>query len=244
VQSYLEAVDLFTRYLVDQGMPTTLAGIRREHVEASIESLLVRFKTATAANRHAGLRAFFNWAVDEGEVRESPMVKMHLPRQPELLTPVLSRAQIEAIHGACKGSGFGERRDAGIIRVMGKGPRERVTHAGARAVKALDRYERVRGQDSQANSPSYWLGRHGPMRPSGISQVIKDRGARAGIPGLHADKFRHWYAHAMLAVGHQEGDIMALAGWRSREMLARYARATRVERTLEVSRRLGPADDL
>jgi site-specific recombinase XerD len=279
VQSYLEAVDLFSRYLVEQGMPTTLSTIRREHVEAFIESLLARYKPATAANRYAGLRAFFTWAVDEGEIKDSPMAKMRKPRLGEQLTPVLSRAQVEAILAACKGDAFADRRDtaivrlflatgarlsevaglrwspddptrhdvdldAGIIRVMGKGRRERVAHAGAKAVKALDRYERMRRGHPDAASPVYWLGRHGPMTPSGISQIVKDRGAIAGIPGLHAHMFRHWYAHAMLAAGHQEGDVMALAGWRSREMLARYARATRAERAIEASRRLHPADEL
>ncbi|MGD8684119.1 MAG: tyrosine-type recombinase/integrase [Chloroflexota bacterium] len=279
VQSYLEAVDLFTRYLDEQGMPTTLSAIRREHVESFIESLLARFKASTAVNRYAGLRAFFKWAVDEGEIKDSPMAKMRKPKQAEHLTPVLTTAQIEGILAACRGDGFTDRRDMaiirlflatgarlseiaglrwapndptthdveldqGIIRIMGKGRRERVVHAGAKAVRALDRYERVRRQHPEATSTSYWLGRHGPMTPSGISQIIKDRGAQAGIPQLHAHMFRHWYAHAMLSAGHQEGDIMVLAGWRSREMLARYARATRTERALEASRRLNPADEL
>ena len=279
VQSYLEAVDLFTRYLSEQGMPTTLPAIRREHVEAFIESLLERFKPSTAANRYAGLRAFFKWAVDEGEIKDSPMAKMRKPKQPEHVTPVLSTEQIESIIKACKGDGFAERRDMaivrlflatgarlaevaglrwtpndptthdveldqGIVRIMGKGRRERVVHAGAKAVKALDRYERVRRQHPDAQSTVYWLGRHGPMTPSGISQVIKDRGAQAGIPELHAHMFRHWYAHAMLAAGHQEGDVMVLAGWRSREMLARYGRQLRADRALEASRRLNPADEL
>ena len=94
VQSYLEAVDLFTRYLSEQGMPTTLPAIRREHVEAFIESLLERFKPSTAANRYAGLRAFFKWAVDEGEIKDSPMAKMRKPKMEEHLTPVLTDDQI------------------------------------------------------------------------------------------------------------------------------------------------------
>ena len=68
VQSYLEAVDLFTRYLVEQGMPTQLASIRREHVEAFIESLLQRFKATTAANRYAGLQEMARWS--PGELQE------------------------------------------------------------------------------------------------------------------------------------------------------------------------------
>ncbi len=279
VQSYLEAVDLFTRYLDEQGMPTTLSAIKREHVEAFIEALLAKYKATTAANRYAGLRAFFRWAVDEGEIKDSPMAKMRKPKTIEYLTPVLTAEQIGKLLATCRGDGFAERRDLaiirlflatgarlseiaglrwspgdptahdveldqGIIRIMGKGRRERVVHAGAKAVKALDRYERVRRQHPEVKSIAYWLGRHGPMTPSGIGQIVKDRGAQAGIPELHPHMFRHWYAHAMLSAGHQEGDIMVLAGWRSREMLARYARATRAERALEASRRLNPADEL
>ena len=278
VQSYLEAVDLFTRYLVEQGMPTQLSSIRREHVEAFIESLLQRFKATTAVNRYAGLRAFFKWAVDEGEIKESPMAKMRKPKMEEHLTPVLTDDQVKAILAACKGDDFAARRDTaivrlllgtgarlseiaglrwnpndptthdveldqGIVRIMGKGRRERVVHMGAKAAKAMDRYERVRRQHPDANSTRYWLGRHGPMTPSGISQMLRDRGEQAGLPKLHAHMFRHRYAHAMLAAGHQETDVMVLAGWRSREMLSRYARATRADRALEASRRLNPADE-
>lgn len=279
VQSYLEAVDLFTCYLDEQGMPTALTSIRREHVEAFIESLLQRFKASTAANRYAGLRAFFTWAVDEGEIKDSPMAKMRKPKQDELMPPVLTKAQIGAVLDTCRGDSFEDRRDtavirlfvatgarlseiaglrwtpddptthdvdldAGIIRVMGKGRRERVVHAGAKAIKALDRYERKRRQHPAATSTRFWIGRHGPMTPSGISQTIKDRGAQAGIPGLHAHMFRHYYAHDMLSKGVQEGDLMTLAGWRSREMLSRYAAATRADRAIAVSRRLNPGDDL
>jgi len=58
----------------------TLTAIRREHVEAFIGWLLSRFHASTAANRYAGLRAFFGWAVDEGEIKDSPMAKMRKPK--------------------------------------------------------------------------------------------------------------------------------------------------------------------
>jgi site-specific recombinase XerD len=272
IQSYLEAVDLFGRYIAAQGMPTALASIRREHVEAFIEQLLATYKPATAANRYAGLRAFFRWAVEEGEIRESPMSKMRKPRQPELLPPVLTRQQLEAILDTCRGDTLRDRRDAALVRlfigtgarlaevagltvadvdldegtivVMGKGRRERKTYIGTKAIKAMDRYARRRREHPAADSAAWWLGTHGPMTASGISQVIKDRGAQAGVPGLHAHAFRHYYAHAMLARGMQEGDLMVSAGWRSREMLARYAAATRADRAIAAARRLNPGDDL
>jgi site-specific recombinase XerD len=134
--------------------------------------------------------------------------------------------------------------DAGMIRVMGKGRRERTVFVGTKAVKALDRYVRVRSRHPHARLPWLWLSRKGRLTDSGIAQAIRDRGAAVGLPGLHAHQFRHSYAHTMLAEGMQEGDLMQLAGWRSREMLARYAASTRSDRANAVARRLNPGDAL
>ena len=72
VQSYLESVDLFRRHLIEQGLPTHLSSIRREHVEAFIESLLEHFKASTAANRYAGLRRVLEVGRGRGGDRREP----------------------------------------------------------------------------------------------------------------------------------------------------------------------------
>jgi site-specific recombinase XerD len=71
-------------------MPTDVAGVTREHVEAWIVHLLGRFRPATAALRYRSLQQFFGWLVDEGEITESPMRRMRPPTVPEEPPPVLS----------------------------------------------------------------------------------------------------------------------------------------------------------
>ena len=66
LEAYGDSVRFLADYLESQGMPTQLAAITREHVEAFIASLLERFKPATANNRYRALTAFFRWALDEG----------------------------------------------------------------------------------------------------------------------------------------------------------------------------------
>ena len=278
-KTYLEAVRLLTVFLIEKGMPQRLGDMRREHVETFIADQLARWKPATAANRYGGLRAFFRWAVDEGEVKESPMAKMRPPKVPEVSVPVLSKADIEALFAACKGQNSEARRDMAIVRVMatcglrraeiaglryapnnplendvdldlgqlrvlGKGGRDRLVGIDPRTVKALDRYLRVRRVHPATASPFLWLGKKGRLTPDGIRQMLQRRATQADIGKIHPHMLRHSFAHFWLAAGGQETDLMRLAGWRSRQMVSRYASSAAQERALEASKRVGLGTEL
>ena len=100
-------------------MPLEVANIHREHVEALISHLLDRWKPATANNRFRGLQSFFKWLTEEGEVKESPMVRMKPPKVPLDPPDVLRDEQLMALLATCdKGQETEDRRDAAIIRVF------------------------------------------------------------------------------------------------------------------------------
>ena len=118
VKTYMESVGLFDRFLAERGMPRQASAIRREHVEAFIEDVLARYKPATAVVRFKGCQAFFKWALEEGEITESPMAKMKPPKVPLDPPAVLTRQEVRDLLKACEGNDFVARRDAAIISLF------------------------------------------------------------------------------------------------------------------------------
>lgn len=268
IQSYLESV----RQLLAHSGAEEVEDLDRATVEEFLIHLTETRSPSTAAVRFRSLQQFFKYLVEEEELETNPMRRIKAPMVPEQPVELLTETQLKALLATCAGKDFDDRRDQAILRlfvdagvrlaeltelkvidldfdhdvaiVTGKGRRLRSAPFGNRTGQALTRYLRARTKHRYSGSEHLWLGSRGPMTVSGVRRVVRVRGLQAGIEGLHPHRLRHVMAHNFLADGGTEGDLMKIAGWKSREMLSRYGASGADARARDAHRRHSLGDQL
>lgn len=262
--AYVGAVRKVVEILGDR----EVSSLRRSDLEEFLGLALRRYSSASVHNYYRGLLQFFKWAVRSDELDASPMDGLQAPMLVEKRPDVLDDSAIGKLLDATRGRSFESRRDRAMImlfldtgarlsevalvrldqvfisdrrmKVWGKGRRERTVRFGAESANALELYVTARRRHARAADPALWLGPRGGMTANGVYQMVRRRASQAGVR-VHPHQFRHTFAHLWLSAGGGEGDLQTLAGWRSRQMLARYASTSANERALAAYDRVLPA---
>ncbi len=200
---------------------------------------------ATTANRRLTVfKRYFRWALRERHVDRDPTLKLMAARQPLRVPKSLSEAQVEALLAAPEVDtplGLRERSmielmyasglrvselvslktvqlglNEGVIRVLGKGSRERLVPFGAEAQRWLERYLResrptiLRGQSSEA---LFVTARGEGMTRQMFWRLIKRHALVAGITvPLSPHTLRHAFATHLLNHGADLRAVQMLLG--------------------------------
>jgi len=202
-------------------------------------------RKATSANRRlAVFKRYFRWALRENLLTRDPTLKLLAAKQAPRVPKVLSEAQVEALLRAPDVAlplGLRDRTmielmyasglrvselvtlksvhlglDEGVLRVMGKGSKERLVPFGEEAHGWLRRYlaeARAEILKGQASDALFVTGRGGPMTRQMFWQLIKKYAVLAHVTApLSPHTLRHAFATHLLNHGADLRAVQMLLG--------------------------------
>jgi site-specific recombinase XerD len=237
-----------------QDVTVEVLGAFRHDLEAS------RMTSYSIEGYLSGVRQFFSYLEATGRLFANPAREICIRRAPPplprvvgvadirrlLATPDVStplglrdRAMLETLYATGMRRGellglalFDLDLDAGTVRVLGKGRKERVLPLGRHAVAWLRRYMReVRSKllgPGKAPTDALWLNlRHQPCAAFTVESTVRKYARQAGIPGpVTAHTLRRSCATHMLANGAHPLMVSELLGHSTVGTLTHYLRVT------------------
>ncbi len=268
IAHYVGASQQFLDYCLAEGLPA-VENVTREHVEMWMEALHERYRPHTVRNRYIGLRIFYKWLTEEGEIERNPMARIKPPSVEESPKDVVSAenmAKVLAYLEKAKrlrdcaliallydtGMRAGEladlrtenvNLDTGVIFIpKTKANRVRTVRLSPRGIRYVDRYLRRARADGE-----YLLnGPRGKLTRSGIYWAVRKAFEEVGVPGtIGAHDLRHTSASHVAESGlMSESDAMALYGWTDPEMFRHYTGQARAKAALDAHARSSPLERL
>jgi len=227
---------------------------------------------ATVARKTAAVRGLFQFWCREGLIKANPARVVPTPRAPGRLPRYLTVDEAAQLLAAPPGAAPGALRDyalfevayssglrvgeltgldlqdlyleEGLVRVLGKGRRERVVPLGARAVAALKAYlarrDALAGGRGGKRAALFLNRAGGRLTPRGVARRLAVGLARAGLHGrITPHGLRHSFATHLLDAGADLRAIQEMLGHARLSTTQRYTHL-HLDRLMEVYDRAHP----
>lgn len=217
----------------------------------------------------ACLRSFFKFLVRENILRTNPSAGIATPKREKRLPVFLEVQEMEKLLEAASGETLAEKRDralletlyssglrvselvglnledadllGGVVRVRGKGKKERMVPLGRKAQEALERYLEKRNERISKPYPALFLNKNGSrLTDRSVRRVLLKYVRRAGLQKeVSPHTLRHSFATHLLDRGADLRSVQELLGHESLSTTQIYTHVT-TKRLKEVYEQVHP----
>jgi len=220
---------------------------------------------SSIARKLSTLRSFFKFLQKNGVVEANPMAGLLTPKREKTLPVVLSADEMFALLDSIEPNALLAARNraifetlyscgirvseltglnvfdldpaAGVVRVLGKGGRERIVPVGKKALEAVRDYrERLRaaaGIGEGNNGPMFLNARRQRLTARSVARILKKLAAACGIEApLSPHALRHTFATHLLDAGADLRSVQELLGHRNLSTTQRYTHVS-MDRLME-----------
>jgi len=250
----LEAFRLFLREELKWPEEGMLGRIDNLVLRRYLALLHKQNKKSTIGRKLAALRTFFRYLVREGVLRLNPGELVATPKQEKYLPRTLTVDESFALMAQGGEAGLLAGRDRaivetlyscglrvseltglnvgsvdlreGLVRVLGKGRKERIVPIGRKAREALDEYLAARGNPAD-EEPLFLNHRGGRLTPRSVERNLKVQLLKAGIlKDATPHALRHSFATHLLDGGADLRAIQELLGHASLSTTQKYTQVS------------------
>lgn len=243
IDAYMRDLTSFLSYLTNVKRVETINDVTVEDVNSYFK-FAQNLSVKSRARMASSIRAFIKFITMSGMKTSLDIDDVQLPKLPRKLPDVLSREEVEILINSIQGEDFLSVRDRAIlellyatgmrvtelcnlkienvdfneqlIRVVGKGNKERIVPVGLSALKSLDRWmnERSRALLSRKKiSPFVFLSRTlRPLTRDSVFRILKKRAGQTGISKVYPHILRHSCATHMIENGADLRAVQMLLG--------------------------------
>ena len=218
------------------------------------------YTKSTTARKLATLRSFYKFLIRRGLVSVNPLSTIRTPKQEKRLPKCLDLEQVQKLLDAPGDADILSARDKamlevlyssgirvselveldmadldlqeGVLRVKGKGRKDRFTPIGSQAIKAVQRYFDLRAQDQRSQTAGHtgrvFLNKHGePLSTRSVRRKLDKYLVQAGLdPGISPHTLRHSFATHLLNNGADLRSVQELLGHQSLSTTQIYTHLT------------------
>jgi len=245
LEAYRRDIAQFAGWLATQGGPGLVDAAPADlHRHLAWQVASKKAKPRSTGRLVSSLRRFYRFALLEGLRRDDPCADIEAPKLPRSLPKSITEAEVESLLAAPDaGSDLGLRDkamletlyasglrvselvglkvqqvslDMGVVRVLGKGSKERLTPLGQEALAWIQRYQedaRPRILGVRKSDALFVTGRGAPMTRQAFWGLVKRYAARAGIgPAISPHTLRHAFATHLINHGADLRVVQLLLG--------------------------------